>query len=62
MVMNCPYCGKSITWEGNEWRPFCSKRCKLIDLGSWISGDYIIHDRTRAEESTKKEIEKEEEQ
>jgi len=62
MGLNCPYCGKSTNWEGNEWRPFCSKPCKVIDLGAWISGDYIIHDRTQAGENTKKEIEIEEEQ
>lgn len=32
----CPHCGKKGTWEkDNPARPFCSKRCKLIDLGAW---------------------------
>ena len=26
----------------SPWRPFCSERCKLIDLGAWASGDYVI--------------------
>lgn len=32
----CPHCGKKNTWiETNTFRPFCSERCKLIDLGRW---------------------------
>ena len=34
----CPTCGKSNTWRTeNTFRPFCSDRCKLIDLGEWAS-------------------------
>jgi len=40
--IRCPQCGKRAYWEGNPFRPFCSERCKLIDLGSWIRGDYVI--------------------
>lgn len=36
--ISCPGCGKSDTWKPeNEFRPFCSERCKLIDLGEWAS-------------------------
>ncbi|ENV31648.1 DNA gyrase inhibitor YacG [Acinetobacter gerneri] len=38
----CPRCGELTTWEGNEYRPFCSDRCKLIDLGAWASGEYKL--------------------
>jgi len=38
----CPQCKKPIEWKGNTYRPFCSERCKLIDLGKWISGEYKI--------------------
>ena len=38
----CPGCGDPAPWEGNPWRPFCSERCKLGDLGAWASGDYAI--------------------
>lgn len=32
----CPQCGKKTTWTpDNKYRPFCSERCKLIDLGDW---------------------------
>ncbi len=40
--MRCPICKKPVTWEGNPFRPFCSERCKLIDLDNWLSGRYRI--------------------
>jgi endogenous inhibitor of DNA gyrase (YacG/DUF329 family) len=36
--INCPNCGKKDTYHlDNPYRPFCSDRCKLIDLGEWAS-------------------------
>ncbi len=36
--VKCPTCGRSIEWsEVSPFRPFCSERCKLIDLGAWLS-------------------------
>ena len=33
----CPTCGKPVEWsQSQRWKPFCSERCKLIDLGAWI--------------------------
>jgi hypothetical protein len=29
-------------WEGNPFRPFCSERCRLLDLGQWAEGSYAI--------------------
>jgi len=40
--MKCPRCGTETEFEGNPHRPFCSERCRLIDLGRWLSGDYAI--------------------
>lgn len=40
--MKCPICGKKAAWENNPFRPFCSKRCKLIDWGKWASDEYRI--------------------
>jgi uncharacterized protein len=37
----CPVCRKSIS-EDSKFLPFCSKRCQVIDLGRWASGDYHI--------------------
>ncbi|MGC1951433.1 MAG: DNA gyrase inhibitor YacG [Gammaproteobacteria bacterium] len=43
----CPTCGKSVEWsEAQRWRPFCSERCRLIDLGDWLSNVNIIHGDT----------------
>lgn len=36
ITVECPTCGKLIVWsEQSPFRPFCSKRCQLIDLGEW---------------------------
>ena len=38
----CPRCGKMSQWEDNTFRPFCSERCKLIDLGAWANDEYRL--------------------
>ncbi|GLX81615.1 DNA gyrase inhibitor YacG [Thalassotalea eurytherma] len=36
LTVDCPTCTKKVTWQPeSEFRPFCSKRCQLIDLGEW---------------------------
>lgn len=49
----CPRCGKPSTWQDNPYRPFCSERCKLIDLGAWANDDYKLptEDAPQAENS-----------
>lgn len=42
MKIICPVCKNITTWEENPFRPFCSERCKLIDLGAWASDEYRI--------------------
>lgn len=43
MNVECPTCKKSVEWkESNSWRPFCSERCKLIDLGAWANEEYRV--------------------
>jgi len=41
----CPHCGRPADREGNPHHPFCSERCKLIDLGNWAAERYRIPDR-----------------
>jgi uncharacterized protein len=42
-IVKCPACsGKSIFAPSNEWRPFCSQRCKQIDFGAWASEDFRV--------------------
>jgi len=36
----CPRCGTKTPWQDNPNKPFCSPRCKLIDLGAWANEDY----------------------
>jgi endogenous inhibitor of DNA gyrase (YacG/DUF329 family) len=38
----CPICKHDTAWDANPFRPFCSERCRLIDLGKWASEDYRI--------------------
>ncbi|MGA9777187.1 MAG: DNA gyrase inhibitor YacG [Verrucomicrobiia bacterium] len=45
----CPTCKKSGDWFATPWGPFCSKRCKLIDLGKWFSGEHVISEPLRPE-------------
>lgn len=42
-LVNCPTCQKQTEWStDNPYRPFCSERCKLIDIGKWASEEYTI--------------------
>lgn len=39
----CPHCAKKVAWtEASLFRPFCSERCRLIDLGAWASESHRI--------------------
>lgn len=39
----CPRCGAPSAFSGeNKWRPFCSERCKVIDLGAWATESYRV--------------------
>ena len=42
MQVACPICHKKVKWEGNAYRPFCSERCKLVDLEGWLSARYRV--------------------
>lgn len=38
----CPTCRRIVLWQGNPHRPFCSDRCRLVDLGNWAAERYRI--------------------
>ena len=39
----CPRCGTPTPYAPeNKWRPFCSERCKMIDLGAWAAESYRV--------------------
>jgi len=50
MQITCRICKKKTTWEENPYRPFCSARCKTIDLGAWASEDYRVEGKKEEEE------------
>jgi len=42
-TVSCPTCQRPVEWSSaSPWRPFCSERCKLIDLGAWVSEQRAI--------------------
>ena len=41
-VVKCPQCGKETEFTGNEHRPFCSERCKLLDFGAWADEQFRL--------------------
>ena len=41
-IIKCPQCQKEFNYYESEYRPFCSERCKMIDLGHWLSEEYTI--------------------
>ena len=42
LTVKCPQCGVETEYEGNEFRPFCSDRCRLLDFGAWADERYNI--------------------
>lgn len=48
MKIKCPGCDRLIGPD-NEFRPFCSERCRLIDLGEWLEGSYRIPENDYSE-------------
>lgn len=42
LIYPCPTCQTPSAWQDNPNRPFCSERCKLIDLGEWASESYKV--------------------
>lgn len=45
----CPTCRKPGEWFAGEFGPFCSKRCRLIDLGKWLGEDHRVSELLRPE-------------
>jgi uncharacterized protein len=44
-IVKCPTCRRGVEWSAaNPYRPFCSERCRLVDLGAWLSEQRGIPD------------------
>jgi endogenous inhibitor of DNA gyrase (YacG/DUF329 family) len=42
-LVKCPTCGKQTEYNvSNEFRPFCSERCKLLDFGAWADEEFAL--------------------
>jgi endogenous inhibitor of DNA gyrase (YacG/DUF329 family) len=41
-TVRCPQCGEAVDWEKSPSRPFCSQRCRLVDLGAWLEERYVL--------------------
>ena len=46
----CPTCNRQVQWQDNPFRPFCSERCKLLDLGKWVDEEYRVPGKPVASE------------
>lgn len=52
IIVNCPNCKKEVVWGmESPYRPFCSKRCQLIDLGEWAAEEKRIASRSDLSDS-----------
>jgi len=40
--VRCPTCRREVEWEGNRFRPFCSDRCRILDLAAWADERYRV--------------------
>ncbi len=55
-LVKCPTCGRELEWSAaSPFRPFCSERCRLIDLGAWLSEEHAIAGEPVPEASESKE-------
>ncbi len=50
IMVKCPTCRRPVEWSAaSAYRPFCSDRCRLIDLGAWLSEQHKIADESAAD-------------
>jgi uncharacterized protein len=52
--VTCPNCGKAVVWSPeSRWLPFCSERCRLIDLGAWFGEEHAIPGEVNGSDATR---------
>ncbi len=42
LMVKCPKCNSGFSYYSSEFRPFCSERCKDVDLGNWFTENYKV--------------------
>jgi endogenous inhibitor of DNA gyrase (YacG/DUF329 family) len=51
-IVACPHCGTPVEWvPASKFRPFCSERCKTLDLGAWANEEYRVPGEALEEEN-----------
>ena len=45
--VKCPTCHQMGAWFGTPYGPFCSKRCRMVDLGKWFGEEHVIQEPLR---------------
>jgi endogenous inhibitor of DNA gyrase (YacG/DUF329 family) len=56
-IVNCPTCQQKVSWIAeNQYRPFCSKRCQLIDLGEWAEENHKISQPSQSPQQLSEEM------
>lgn len=59
VTVKCPTCDKQVIWSTeNHYRPFCSERCKILDLGDWASGKRFIPADAKYDDVTAGDLDK----
>ena len=46
LVVKCPHCKKSFKYYTSDFRPFCSDKCKMIDMGHWFDESYVVEGKS----------------
>lgn len=55
LQVSCPQCSKVFFYYQSEFRPFCTERCKMIDLGHWFEESYRVPSKEQARNNLNKE-------
>lgn len=59
VIVKCPTCDKAVAWiSSSTYRPFCSERCRLIDLGEWADGNRAIPADAEHDDVTASDLER----
>ena len=56
--VKCPTCQREIDWPQSPYRPFCSERCRLIDLGAWLTEKHAIAGEPASDEAARADPER----
>jgi len=49
--VRCPTCQRELEWQNAPFKPFCSERCRLVDLGAWLTEQRAIPEDAAPEET-----------